>query len=117
MRQVEIPADRLGRRFAGARFRCQACGAPGYPSFRPSSPAVDDGRITDLYCGRCVPPWEMPGLRLDRPPWSAFTLGAGQVFACLGCRSPLLMHSRAPPPTAAERAPWSHLSPGSGRKP
>jgi hypothetical protein len=95
MRSVEIPADRLSRRFTDTRFRCQACGAPGYPSFRSSVSADDGGPITDLYCGKCLPPWEMRNLRLDLPPWSAFTLGSGQVFARPGCRRPVLMHVRA----------------------
>jgi len=34
-RRPTIPAERLRHKFAGARFRCR-CGAPDYPSFRPS---------------------------------------------------------------------------------
>ena len=44
--------------------------------------------IGDLYCNHCLPPWEMPDVRLDQPPWSSVTLGKGQSFACPGCRRP-----------------------------
>ena len=39
-RRPTIPAARLRKRFAGARFRYQACKAPGYPSFRPECVAA-----------------------------------------------------------------------------
>ena len=97
-----ITAEGLLRRFAGSRFRCQACKAPGYPSFRPGPNALprQGDTITDLYCPLCLPPWEMLNLRLDQ----------GQNWRCPGCRRPLLMHTRKEPPTAAAFAPWEHLS-------
>src|SRR5260370_5581232 len=77
-----IPAERLRNRFAGARFRCR-CGAPGYPFLRPgpNAPKQPGDMIGDLYCNHCLPPWEMPDVRLDQPPWSSVTLGKGQSFA------------------------------------
>jgi hypothetical protein len=108
-----IPAERLSRRFAGARFRC-GCGAPGYPSFRSgpgTAPRLGE-TITDLSCPHCVPPWEMPDARFNQPPWSNTPLVDGQIYTCPGCRRPILMHTRKERPTAAPFAPWSHLSPG-----
>jgi hypothetical protein len=106
--QPTISAERLGRRFAGARFRCP-CGAPGYPSYRPGPSAANrrGDTIMDLYCPRCLPPWEMLDVRLDQ----------GQCWACPGCHRLLLMHTRKEPPSAAPFAPWSHLSAGSKRNP
>ena len=67
----KIPAEKLRRRFAGARFRCTRCRAPGFPSFRPGPNAVQrqGDTIIDLYCLRCLPPWEMIDARStkDRP--------------------------------------------------
>jgi hypothetical protein len=102
-----IPAEKLRRRFAGVSFRCSACKAPGYPSFRPGphAPNRQGDTITDLYCPRCLPTWEMLDVRFDQT----------QSWACPGCRRPLLMHTRKEPPTAAPFAPWEHLSPGTGR--
>ncbi len=65
------PADLSGRhglRFAGARFRCK-CSGFGCPSLRPATPVqfAPGDMITDLYCGGCVPPWEIRDVRLDRP--------------------------------------------------
>ena len=102
-RQPIIPAERLRRRFAGTRFRCE-CGAPGYPSFRtgPHAAKRQGDTITDLYCPRCLPPWEMLDVRLEE----------GPSWTCPGCRGPLLMHTRKEPPSAAPFAPWTHLSPG-----
>jgi hypothetical protein len=82
-----IPAEKLRSRFAGARFRCSRCAAPGHPSFRagPHTPKRQGDRITDLYCPHCVPPWEMSDVRLDEPPWAAFTLDSDERFACPGC--------------------------------
>jgi hypothetical protein len=117
MRRPAIPAEKLRRNFAGARFRCR-CGALGYPSFQPG-PCAHKGQgdtLTDLYCSHCLPPWEIRDVRLARPPWSSVTLGKGQSFACPGCRRLILMHTRQEPPSAAPFAPWSHLSPISGRK-
>ena len=101
-RQPTIPTERLSRRFAGARFRCN-CGAPGYPSFRPGPHAAarQGDTIIDLYCPRCLAPWEMLDVRLELPPWSSVTLRKNQSFACPGCRRPLLMHTRKEPPTSA----------------
>ena len=115
MRRPTIPAEKLRTRFAGKGFRCR-CGAPGYPSIRPG-PTVPKGgdTITDLYCGHCLPPWEMRDVRLDRLPWSSVPLGKGQSYICPGCRQPTLMHTRKEPTAAAFS--WSHLSLGSGLKP
>ena len=106
--QPTIPAEKLRKRFAGARFRCR-CGAPGFPSFRPSRHAVgrQGDMITDLYCPHCLPPWEMLDARLDQ----------GQSWTCPNCRRLLLMHTRKERPTAARSSSWSHLSPGSSSKP
>jgi hypothetical protein len=78
-RQPIIPAERIRSRFTGARFRCE-CSAPGYPSFRPGLHAAKRqwDTITDLYCPRCLPPWEMLDVRFEQ----------GQSWTCLGCRRP-----------------------------
>jgi hypothetical protein len=114
MRRPTVPAERLRSRFAGARFRCR-CGAPGYPSFRPGQNALKakGDTITDLYCGHCLPPWEIRDVRVDQPPWLGVPLQKGQSYACSGCRRPILMHTRTEPPTAAAFSPWSHLAPKS----
>ena len=96
-----IPAGKLRKRFAGARFRCR-CGTPGYPSFRPGPQAAkrQGDTVTDLYCPHCLPPWEMLDVRL----------ALGQAWNCPGCCRRILMHTRKEPPTAAAFAPWEHLS-------
>ena len=109
-RRAVIPAERLSSRFAGARFRCR-CEAPGYPSFRPG-PYAHNGQgdtITDLYCPRCVPPWEMRDIRLGQVAWFTVPLVVGVRYLCPGCRRPILMHTRKEPPTATGIAPWAHL--------
>jgi len=111
MRRAIIPAEQLRACFAGKRFRCR-CGVPGYPSIRPDPRASKGGdTVTDLYCGHCLPPWEMRDVRLDRAPWSDAPLDKGQSYRCPGCRRPVLMHTRRERPTAAAFAPWEHLSP------
>jgi hypothetical protein len=93
-RQPTIPAERLRRRFTGARFRCQ-CGAPGYPSIRPGPYAFKrkGDTIADLYCPYCLPPWEMRDVCFDQPPWSS--VPADARLLCPGCRRTVLMHVRS----------------------
>jgi hypothetical protein len=83
-RRAEIKPEHLDRCFAGARFRCP-CGAPGHPSFRPPGELITPGSAiehVDLYCGRCVPPWEIRDVRLEMPPWSTAPLGRGERYRC-----------------------------------
>jgi hypothetical protein len=105
-------SGRDAQRFAGARFRC-GCGGFGHPSIRPATPtqATAGDTITDLYCGRCVPPWEMRDVRLDRPPWSGVAAGGGR-FLCPGCRRQVLMSQRTVEAGRPVTAMWPHLRPG-----
>ena len=92
-----------GRRFAGARLRCQKrrydgvpCGGFGHLSIVPAeriNPASAIERV-HLACGRCVPSWEILDVRLDLPPWSAITLGKGDRFCCPGCRGVVMWHAQ-----------------------
>ena len=78
-----------GRRFAGARLRCQKrrydgvlCGGFGHLSIVPPeriNPASAIERV-HLACGRCVPSWEILDVRLDLPPRSTITLGKGSLL-------------------------------------
>lgn len=92
-RKVEIGVRQLRQPFAGARLRCQ-CGGYGHPSIRPPAshiPADDTIEYVDLYCGRCVPPWEVRYMRFDLPPWSDCRLARDEQFACPGCGQPVTM--------------------------
>ena len=75
------------RAFVGARFRCRRCGGGvGHPSVVPPVRIVP-GSVTayaDLFCPRCVPPWEVREVQFDRPPWLALDLKA-ERYACPGC--------------------------------
>jgi hypothetical protein len=76
-----------------ARFRCP-CGGPGHPSIRPPGPLIPPGsgiERFDLYCGSCVPPWEIRNMRRELPPWSTSPLGPGERYLCPGCRRPVQM--------------------------
>ena len=78
-----VVAERL---FAGARFRCRCCGSLGAPSIVPVE-RVRPGtsiRYADVFCQRCVPPWELREVRFDRLPWSSIDIGC-QRYRCLGC--------------------------------
>ncbi len=100
-RRVEIGVRRLRQPFAGARLRCR-CGGYGHPSIQPtdgSAPIDDTIEYVDLYCGRCVPPWEIRHVRFDLPPWSACTLARGERFGCPGCGEPVTLMTRNPPGT------------------
>src|SRR5262245_50349063 len=80
-------------RLAGKRFRCR-CGDPGDPSIRPGPYAFKrkGDTIADLYCSRCLPPWEMRDVCFEQPPWSS--VPANARLLCPGCRRPVLMHVR-----------------------
>src|SRR5258707_3940457 len=82
--EVQV-SGRQGQRFAGARFRCR-CGGFGCPSIRPPVPVqfAPGDMIADLYCGGCVPPWEIRDVRLDPPPWSTLSRDAFLFPRCLG---------------------------------
>ena len=84
-----------GRRFAGARLRCQKrrydavpCGGFGHLSIAPAERINPASAIESVHlaCGRCVPSWEILDVRLDLPPWSTISLGKGDRFCCPGCR-------------------------------
>jgi len=100
-REVEIGVRRLRQPFAGARLRCR-CGGYGHPSIHPPdghAPIDDTIEYADLYCGRCVPPWEIRHVRFDLPPWSACTLASGERFGCPGCGEPVNMMTNNRPGT------------------
>jgi len=100
-RRVEVGVRRLRKPFAGARFRCQ-CGGYGHLSIRPPDahvPPDDTIEYVDLYCGRCVPPWEIRHVRFDLTPWSACTLARGDCFACPGCGAAVVMMTHNVPGT------------------
>ena len=99
-KRLDIGPELAGRPFAGARFRCQRvlwdgsiCGAGGYATIRPPHllPTDEDIGTADLYCDRCVPPWQALQLDARQPPWK---LEAGQAFRCPGCRQRVLMRVR-----------------------
>jgi hypothetical protein len=54
-----------------------------------------------LWCKRCVPPWEINYIPIDRPPWNAVNAGKGERFQCPGCggRVAWHMHRKAWKPT------------------
>jgi len=100
-RRVAIGVRRLRQPFAGARLRCR-CGGYGHPSIRPPQaiiPTDDATEYVDLYCGRCVPPWEIRYVRFDLPPWSACMLARDEQFGCPGCGEPVTMMAHNRPGT------------------
>jgi len=84
---VDASAPALAcRPFASSRFRCGQCGGMGAPSIVPIE-RVKPGssiRFADVFCQRCVPPWEVREVRFDRPPWSSIDV-ANQRYQCPGC--------------------------------
>ena len=99
-RQLDPMADNLrGRSFAGARFRCtnvrwtgNTCGGQGTLTIQPAAllPVGGDVRIAFLWCDRCLPPWQISHIPIDRPPWNVVGSrgregGFGERFRCPGC--------------------------------
>jgi hypothetical protein len=95
-RQLDSTADYLRDRcFAGTRFRCikvrwtgETCGGPGSVTIRPAELLPVGGNVTlaFLSCERCLPPWYINYIPIDRPPWATVDWRAGDRFRCPGCR-------------------------------
>ena len=105
-RTIDLQDERLrARRFAGARFRCQAirydgaiCGGLGEPTIEPPTllPVGGDVTLAFLFCSACVPPWQINQVRLDVAPWLIVKQHRGDRFRCPGCRRPVDWHIRGP---------------------
>jgi hypothetical protein len=112
-RQVDPAADRLRDRcFAGTRFRCtnvrwtgETCGGSGSATIRPDELLPVGGNVTlaFLSCERCLPPWYINYIPIDRPPWATVDWRAGDRFRCPGCRGAVAWHIHGPTWRPSER--------------
>ena len=75
------------------RFRCtnvrwtgETCGGPGSVTIRAAVllPVGGDVRLAFLLCERCLPPWYINLIPIDRPPWTVADWRAGDRFRCPG---------------------------------
>lgn len=67
---------------------------------RPPGDLIKPGSAierVDLYCGHCVPPWEVRDVRLELPPWSTAPLPRGERYLCPGCERPVDMLAQCQP--------------------
>jgi hypothetical protein len=57
-------------------------------TIRPAKllPVGGDVDIAFLWCDRCIPPWTMSYIPIQRPPWSVVYSQAGNRFRCPGNR-------------------------------
>jgi hypothetical protein len=105
-RQVDPTADRLrGRCFARARFRCisvrwtgEMCGGQGSVAIRPTEllPVGSDVQLAFLWCDRCLPPWAINHIPIERPPWSVVEWRASDRFRWPRCRGAVGWHIHGP---------------------
>ena len=98
---VAASARLRDRCFAGTRFRCTnvrwsgaTCGSPGSVTFRPPEllPVGGDVKLAFLLCERCLPPWYINHIPVDRPPWTIDNWPAGDRFRCPGCGGAVRWH-------------------------
>ena len=59
-------------------------------------PVSGDVTLAFLWCDRCVPPWEINHIPIERPPWSVVDWQAGDRFRCPGCRGAVGWHIPGP---------------------
>jgi hypothetical protein len=82
------------RYFARARFRRTklrytgaVCGCLGSVAIEPSVllPVGGEETLAFLYCGTCLPSWEINHVPIDKPPWSRLNRKSNDRFRCPGC--------------------------------
>jgi hypothetical protein len=105
-RRISLDDDRLrARQFAGTRFRCtnerwngEVCGGLGSLKIQPAEllPVGGANTLTYLWCDRCMPPWQIDQVQLDKPPWSDVNLQRGDRFRCPACRGRVDWHIHGP---------------------
>jgi hypothetical protein len=80
------------------RWNCDVFGGLGSLRIRPAELLPVGGAITlaYLWCGRCVPSWQIDQVQLDQPPWSDANLQPGDRFRCPACRGPVSWHIHGP---------------------
>jgi hypothetical protein len=103
---LDPAADRLRDRcFARTRFRCtnvrwtgKTCGSPGMVTFQPPEllSVGGDVRLAFLWCDRCLPPWQISYIPIDRPPWAFVDRRERGRFHCPGCRCAVRWHIHGP---------------------
>ena len=101
-RQLDPTAGHLRHRcFATTRLRCanvrltgKTCGGPGSVTFRPAEllPVGGNVKLAFLLCERCLPPWYINHIPIDRPPWTIDNWPAGDGFRCPGCGGAVRWH-------------------------
>ena len=104
-RSIDPTAEHLRNRcFATTRFRCTkirytgaVCGCLGSVAIEPSLllPVGGKDTLAFLFCGTCLPSWEIKYVPIDKPPWSV-NRGRGDRFRCPGCRRPVAWHIHGP---------------------
>jgi hypothetical protein len=55
-----------------------------------------DVRLAFLLCERCLPPWYINHIPIDRPPWTVADWRAGDRFRCPGCQAAVSRQVHSP---------------------
>jgi hypothetical protein len=78
-------------------------------------PVGGEDTLAFLYCGTCLPSWEINHVPIDKPPWSVVNHKGNDRFKCAGCGRAVAWRIHGP----AWRPSYSHVvaatSPGANR--
>ena len=105
-RPIDLAAKHLCERcFATTRFRCtkirytgSVCGSSGSVEIEPFVllPVGGEDTLAFLFCGTCLPSWEIKHVPIDRAPWSVVNHKGNDRFKCPGCRKAVAWRIHGP---------------------